>query len=103
MTSGDTGAAQLVASGWSEHSQEEDIQDIDAHLNGGIPLRDLDALERFWKAFPGMRKELFGPLREGYSAPLKGKRELRETISSHPEFLEFQQELQFLPTFSHLF
>ena len=73
--------------------EEEDIQDIDAHLNGGIPLRDLDALERFWKAFPGMRKELFGPLREGYFAPLKGKRELRETISSHPEFLEFQQDL----------
>ena len=73
--------------------EEEDIQDIDAHLNGGIPLRDLDALERFWKAFPGMRKELFGPLREDYSAPLKGKRELRETISSHPEFLEFQQNL----------
>ena len=73
--------------------EEEDIQDIDAHLNGGIPLRDLDALERFWKAFPGMRKELFGSLREGYSTPLKGKRELRETISSHPEFLKFQQNL----------
>lgn len=73
--------------------EEEDIQDIDAHLNGGIPLRDLDALDRFWKAFPGMRRELFGPLRDGYNAPLKSKKELRGTISSHPEFLEFQKNL----------
>jgi hypothetical protein len=33
-------------------SEPEDIQDIDGHLRGGIPDRDLDALERYWKVFP---------------------------------------------------
>jgi type I restriction enzyme M protein len=35
-------------------SQEaEDIQDISAHLLGGIPERDVDALAEYWTAYPG--------------------------------------------------
>jgi len=30
-------------------TEPEDQQDIDAHLRGGIPHTDLDALERYWK------------------------------------------------------
>lgn len=48
-------------------SEPEDIQDLEAHLKGGIPNRDLDALGEYWDAFPNLRKELFRPLREGYS------------------------------------
>jgi hypothetical protein len=29
-------------------SEEEDLQDIDAHLHGGIPERDVDALRAYW-------------------------------------------------------
>lgn len=48
-------------------SEPEDIQDLEAHLKGGIPNRDLDALGEYWDAFPNLRSELFRPLREGYS------------------------------------
>lgn len=48
-------------------SEPEDIQDLEAHLKGGIPNRDLDALGEYWDAFPNLRDELFRPLREGYS------------------------------------
>lgn len=48
-------------------SEPEDIQDLEAHLKGGIPNRDLDALGEYWDAFPNLRKELFRPLRQGYS------------------------------------
>ncbi|WFP73194.1 N-6 DNA methylase [Corynebacterium glutamicum] len=48
-------------------SEPEDIQDLEAHLKGGIPNRDLDALGEYWDAFPKLRSELFRPLREGYS------------------------------------
>ena len=48
-------------------SEPEDIQDLEAHLKGGIPNRDLDALDEYWDAFPNLRSELFRPLREGYS------------------------------------
>lgn len=39
----------------------EDIQDIAAHLYGGIPDRDLDALSRTWAVFPALRAALFAP------------------------------------------
>jgi len=50
-----------------DSSEPEDIQDLRAHLQGGIPQRDLDDLELYWDAFPGLREQLFEPLREGYS------------------------------------
>lgn len=48
-------------------SGTEDIQDLHAHLQGGIPDRDIDALAPYWQAFPALRAEIFRPLREGYS------------------------------------
>lgn len=50
-----------------DSSEPEDIQDLRAHLQGGIPDRDLDDLKLYWDAFPGLREQLFKPLREGYS------------------------------------
>ena len=38
-----------------DSTEPEDLQDIDAHLRGGIPNRDIDALERYWQVFPGVR------------------------------------------------
>ena len=37
-----------------DSSEPEDIQDIEAHLLGGIPNRDLDALEAYWQVFPSL-------------------------------------------------
>ena len=48
-------------------SEQEDLHDLSAHLNGGIPNGDLDALEAYWHVFPGMRQDLFAADREGYS------------------------------------
>ena len=41
-----------------DSSEPEDIQDLHAHLQGGIPNRDLDDLQLYWDAFPGLREEL---------------------------------------------
>ena len=35
-----------------DSTEPEDMQDIDAHLNGDIPNRDIDALERYREVFP---------------------------------------------------
>jgi hypothetical protein len=41
-------------------SQEaEDIQDIEAHLLGGIPKRDIEALDNYWKVYPNNEKPLY--------------------------------------------
>jgi type I restriction enzyme M protein len=76
-------------------SQEaEDIQDIQAHLTGGIPLRDIEALNNFWKVYPTLRKSLFSDLNERYAKMLVPLNEVKQTIFSHPEFLAFTTELK---------
>src|SRR5213078_4644808 len=37
-----------------DSTEPEDMQDIDGHLRGGIPERDLDALGSYWKIMPGV-------------------------------------------------
>ncbi|MDX8126017.1 N-6 DNA methylase [Methylomonas sp. OY6] len=51
-----------------DSSEPEDIQDINGHLNGGIPERDLDALADYWRVLPGVRAALFSPRLEESAA-----------------------------------
>ena len=44
-----------------DSSEPEDLHDIDAHLRGGIPDRDLDALADYWQIMPTLRSEFFSP------------------------------------------
>jgi len=72
-------------------SETEDLQDIEAHLKGGIPERDLDDLAAYWQVIPGVRDALFAPLREGYSQLKVAVGEIKPTIFAHPEFRAFNQ------------
>lgn len=63
-----------------DSSEPEDIQDLKAHLQGGIPNRDLDDLQIYWSAFPGLREKLFRPLRDGYSELIVNKNEIEPTV-----------------------
>lgn len=69
-----------------ESSEPEDIQDLHAHLKGGIPNRDLDALQPYWVAFPTLRSTLFKPLREGYSELAVDKNDIQATITGSAEY-----------------
>ena len=42
-----------------DSNEPEDLHDLNAHLNGGIPDRDIDELSDYWDAFPALRDELF--------------------------------------------
>ncbi len=42
-------------------------QDVRAHLYGGVPAAEVDALERFWANYPGLRERCFQP-RQGDDA-----------------------------------
>lgn len=70
-------------------SEPEDIQDLQAHILGGIPNRDLDALQPYWDAFPTLRTTLFRPLREGYSLLDIHKTEIQSTIGGSHEYKAF--------------
>ncbi len=69
--------------------QEEDIQDIDGHLRGGIPERDLDALHNYWSVCPNLRNALFKENRPGYFDLAVGKADIKSSIYNHSEFAEF--------------
>ncbi|MBV6404462.1 MAG: type I restriction-modification system subunit M [Flavobacteriales bacterium] len=78
-----------------DSTEPEDIQDLGAHLLGGIPDRDIDALGVYWRVYPGLRKALFAPGgREGYSALKVPTAEVRPLIYGHPEFTAYAQELE---------
>ena len=71
-------------------SQEpEDVQDIAAHLQGGIPDRDIDALDKYWSVCPAIKAALFQPVRSGYSRLTVTHAGLKQAIYGHPEFSAF--------------
>ena len=77
-----------------DSSEPEDLHDLDAHLNGGIPDRDIDALGAYWNVFPTLRQALFRPSRRaGYSEALIESRQVKRAILDHPEFQSFAARL----------
>lgn len=76
-------------------SQEEgDTQDIEAHLKGDIPTKDIDALGAFWRVCPSIRKELFAPSnRDGYYALKVNPSEVTSVISRNLEFKSFSDKV----------
>ena len=72
-----------------DSTEAEDLQDIEGHLRGGIPNRDLDALHAYWQVIPSVRAALFEDLRPGYSQLRIAKTEIKPTIFGHPEFTAF--------------
>ncbi|QOY86157.1 type I restriction-modification system subunit M [Paludibaculum fermentans] len=75
-----------------DSTEPEDLQDIDGHLRGGIPDRDLDALGAYWKVLPTVRAELFESAdRAGYSALKLPIAEVKSAILGHAEFTAFQR------------
>ncbi|MFA7166392.1 MAG: N-6 DNA methylase, partial [Desulfoplanes sp.] len=75
-------------------SQEpEDMQNIDAHLHGGVPGADVDRLEAYWKICPNLRQALFVENRPGYLDLTVDQTAIKTTIFEHPEFIAFTADL----------
>ena len=75
-------------------SEPEDLHDLGAHLNGGIPDTDIDALNTYWTVFPTLRNALFKANgRPGYSDPLVETQQVKTTILTHPEFNAYQEQI----------
>ncbi|MBI5439174.1 MAG: type I restriction-modification system subunit M [Nitrosomonadales bacterium] len=104
-----------------DSSATEDLQDIAAHLKGGIPNRDIDGLSAYWQVFPSMRRELFSPRPQagqaatsqlagvvdclvvssegqgervfGYSQLKVAPGEIKSTVFNHAEFASFHRSV----------
>lgn len=72
-----------------DSSEPEDLQDLEAHLKGGIPEADIDALQTYWEVAPNLKAALFEPLRPGYVELRVQPAELRAAVLGHSEFNAF--------------
>lgn len=79
-----------------DSSEPDDIQDLHAHLHGGIPERDIDALSRYWDAFPRLRSTLFKPNRPGYVDLAIDAAHVQQTVIDSPEFQQFADKARAL-------
>ncbi len=77
-------------------SQEaEDMQDIEAHLRGDIPARDIDALKDYWEVYPALKHDLvIQNNRPGYVKLKIEKDKIKSTIFDHPEFIAYSKEME---------
>ncbi len=79
-----------------DSSEPEDLHDINAHLNGGIPERDIDAFAADWQEMPALRQALFEAERPGYARLRQPMAEVRSIILAHPQFQQFRSKVETL-------
>jgi len=71
-----------------------DIQDIQAHISGGIPEVDIDQLDRYWQAFPTLRKTLLKKsARSGYLDFLVDISEINKLIHLNEDVVTFKADV----------
>ena len=66
----------------------EILQDIDAHLNGGLPKHDIDQLNDYWNVCPSLRTDLFceHPTRKNYYSINCKQEEVRDAVAANTDF-----------------
>ena len=80
-----------------DSTEPEDLQDIDGHLRGGLPDRDVDALVDYWQVLPSVRTLLFESAgRSGYSRLKLPVADLKTAIFGHAEFTAFNASITVL-------
>ena len=63
--------------------------DVRAHLHGGVPVVEIDALHHFWKNYPGLRERVFVPrakdnIYSDFMPAVVDRRALAELVKSDP-------------------
>jgi type I restriction enzyme M protein len=76
-----------------DSQQAEDVQDIRGHLQGGIPVADVEALGRYWSVCPHLKESLFKSGGQGYVDLAVAKDGIKSAIFTHPEFIAFSTEM----------
>ncbi|WP_434637064.1 type I restriction-modification system subunit M [Sulfurimonas sp. NW7] len=77
-----------------DSSDSEDIHDLFAHLNGGIPKADVDDLDEYWDIFANLKNELFTPsTKEGYYNTNIVPSAVKQTIMDSDEYKAFKKSV----------
>jgi len=71
-----------------DNSPPPEPQDVRAHIHGGVPVKEIDALNRFWSNYAGLRESCF-ELRTGdldyadFASAIASRRAITELVKSH--------------------
>ena len=68
--------------------------DVRAHLHGGVPIVEVDALEHFWRNYAGLREDCFTPKDDIYldfAKTIADKRRISDFVAGHPGVLDRHQ------------
>ena len=74
-----------------DSSEPAESWDIYASMFGGVPVRELDELQDFWKVFPSLKEELFDG--DGGYVQVKAQ-SVRQAIEGNPEVQAFRKQYQ---------
>ncbi len=69
-----------------DNSPPPEPHDVHAHLHGGIPVAEVDALEPYWANYPNLRNDCFEPRKEGYlqfKPEIDAKEVIKALITDH--------------------
>ncbi|OMH39414.1 class I SAM-dependent DNA methyltransferase [Motiliproteus sp. MSK22-1] len=73
-----------------DNSPAPEPQDVRAHLNGGVPNAEIEALAQHWQNYPALKEALFTPRADdtGYSdfsPAITDKTAIKTLIENHPQ------------------
>lgn len=78
-----------------DSQEEEDLQDIEAHLLGGIPAKDVEDLAPYWRVCPSLKNIIFASNeRSGYFTLKIEKANVKSIIFENPEFIDYSKKIE---------
>ncbi len=80
-----------------DNSPPPEPHDVRAHLHGGIPVAEVDALQPYWTNYAGLRERLFHTRADGryadFGADIDGREAIKRTIEEAPGTLQRAAQL----------
>ncbi|MCU8508395.1 type I restriction-modification system subunit M [Vibrio vulnificus] len=81
-----------------DNSPAPEPQNVKAHLNGGIPTKEIDALQSTWNDYPGLKESLFVPRSnnefQDFSDDFEALSSLKPHIENFPAVLKKHADFQ---------
>lgn len=77
-----------------EARDTEIVQDIDAHLKGGLPKHDIEQLSDYWEALPTLKDELVKDQGNGYYAWAVSREQIDGIINDNEDYQTQQATLK---------
>lgn len=76
-----------------DSAPKDDMQDLNAHLNGGIPMSDIDAMDKYWQVFAELKQKLVSELKKGYYKLNVEQNEINEIILHDEQYIAYSNRV----------